>query len=145
MSQFKRIGAFIGTVPTTAIVADIVRPKRSADIISAVGQSYSRSINAMLGETEGGRLARLSEERHRTNMEELQAARRTEAQGVPREHLTLTEWLRCYLAVPIPFVLETWEQAACRIWDVEPVTWEDVETLADLVHVLKSDCGTDGV
>jgi len=130
--QFKRIGAFVGTVATVVAVDRIAR-KRNTDVIGAIGKSFSSSLGAATD-----RLPRwdVSEEPERYPM------------PFPIPYFWAGIYHRLWSLFPqvlTPFELETWEQAACRIYQFEPMTWEDAETLAELVHVLKSNCGTDGV
>lgn len=169
--QFKRTGAFIGTVATGIAVAKMVRPSRGPAVIDAAGNVFRNSLYAAIGgETEGARLdAERTPTRTRTASpyERDQKIRPGDYRYVPvQKHEEAASlfplfdvstvpdpfripsfkyWLWSLVPhVLPPFKRETWEQAACRIWDVQPMTWEDANTVADLVHVLKTECGTDG-
>lgn len=48
--QFKRTGAFIGTVATGIAVAKIVSPRSNARMIEGIGKSFSSTLGAMTGE-----------------------------------------------------------------------------------------------
>lgn len=131
--QFKRTGAFIGTVATGIAVAKLVRPSRGPAVIDAAGNVFRNSLYAAIG---GQPAVQAHEE---------EALFDVSTVPDPFRFPSFKHWLWSLVPhVLPPFKRETWEQAACRIWDVQPMTWEDANTVADLVHVLKTECGTDG-
>ena len=160
-SAWQRTGAFVGTV-VTVVAADRIARQRKNDVIGAIGKSFSNTLGAAMGSdmsvAEYQRGGYPVIDGSKTNV---LPPRSVWAEGYDRAndlypHLRSKPvpyfWagiyyrlLHAFPQVPTPFVLETWEQAACRLFDFQPETWEDAKYLAELVHVLKSNCGTDGI
>lgn len=133
------MGAFVGTVATGVVVTRMARRSGSADVISAVGKSFSQSLNAAMGTRPD-----VMPPQH-VHQPQYVSPALDPSRAISSHCTSLVQRWYQYVAVPSLFKLETWEQAACRIFDFEPMTWDDANTLAELVHTLKSECGTDGV
>jgi hypothetical protein len=174
-SAWQRTGAFVGTVTAVALVAKTVSPRSSTRVIEAMGKSFSSSLGAMTGETlRAGRDNVTLAQYQKGGDGSIGYWKPDIKSGVsvwkpalpyvePTPDIVIPKiynrplpipyfWsgiyyrtLSLFPQVPTPFRLETWEQAACRIYDFHPETWDDAEYLAELVYQMKCECGTDGI
>lgn len=152
MSQFKRIGAFVGTVAAVATVVETVRPRRGTEIINNIGWTHGSTLKAAMGETPSRTRDQKSTYQSMTKQSQrggkgsvnIQAAGDISIRShvihvdhnSPYSRNSPWEVLQCWLTFPLPFVDgEHWEREFVRIahgLDM-PDTWDDVETLGRLI------------